>query len=291
MLKTIRELSNDDFHHFEKMETGLEDDYILRIFERLTIGNNRLYGLFIDNQLISMGGYTIFAGRYAMLGRLRSDRRFRGNNYGTALISYVMNAAFQLDGIEWVGANTQEDNLPARRVVDKLGLTSSTMLHGATTNDTSFLERGEKIWHEVHSLEKKKQWLKSLYIDTESIFPYEIYYSFPASDALFTDTDVEAWTFYENEAATRVVILKPDQKGNHYLHVVYPWSDLTTQSGLWETIANDYRELKKQTDDDTYIWIDLKKEEIKALPTNHTFELPSPWVLYGIERNEWSKRN
>ncbi len=169
-------LTSEDFPYLEAMDTGIEDDYVMRIFHRLTTENHRLYGLFIDNEMVSMGGYTIFAGRYAMLGRLRSDRRFRGNNFATQLISYIMNEAFQVNGIQWVGANTQEYNIPARRVVEKLQLNPYVMLHGAVTKDTSALETGAKSWNFIDSIERKKYWLKEVFLKSSSIFPYECYY-------------------------------------------------------------------------------------------------------------------
>lgn len=281
-------LTSEDFPYLEAMDTGIEDDYVVRIFHSLTTENHRLYGLFIDGQMASMGGYTIFAERYAMLGRLRSDRRFRGNNLATQLISYIMNQAFQVDGIQWVGANTQEYNIPARRVVEKLRLKPYVMLHGAVTKDTSALETGAKPWKHIDSIERKKQWLKEVYLKSSSVFPYECYYSFPASKELFCNEDIEKWSFYENEEKTRVLITKYDQKKDHYLHVVYPWSDMLSQKGLWETIAKDYRKLKEQVEGDTYIWIDLTKEEAQSLPENHQFELPSPWILYGVEKENYN---
>ncbi|WP_096200459.1 GNAT family N-acetyltransferase [Bacillus sp. FJAT-45350] len=285
MVKNIRMLNSDDYPYLEAMDTGLEDDYVERIFDRLTSekDHHRLFGLFLDNQMVSMGGYSIFAGRYAMLGRLRSDRRFRGNNLGTELISYIMNEALKLNGIQWVGANTQESNNPARRVVDKLGLKPYVMLHGAITKDTSALVSGAKQWSPVVSSERKLFWIREVFLKPNAVFPYECYYSFPASDELFQRHVIEKWSFYENEDQTRVLITKYDQKGDHYLHVVYPWSDIASQKGLWETISDDYDKLKQQTEGDTYIWMDLTKEDAESLPVGHKFELPSPWILYGRE--------
>lgn len=281
MNKKIRMLKSDDFHHLEAMDTAVEDDYIVRIFQRLTTGNHRLYGLFIDNKMVSMGGYSIFAGSYAMLGRLRSDRRFRGKDLATEVLSHVMNEAFQVDGVQWGGGNTQEQNAPAQRVLEKLGLNRYTKLHGAVTNDTSALELGAKPWNQILSLEKKKQWLRKMYVKPSSVFPFKCYYSFPASDHLFQEDNLKQWSFFENDAKTRFLITKYDQKKDHYLHTVYPWSDIASQQGIWETISNDYRKLAKQTEGNTYIWIDLTKEEADSLPANHKFKLPSPWILYG----------
>ncbi len=289
MNKKIRLLDIEDYPYLEAMDTGIENDYIKRIFERLTTENHRLYGLFIDNQLVSMGGYSLFARKYAMLGRLRSDRRFRGNNFTTQLLNHIKNEAFQMNGIQWVGANTQEDNTPACRVIEKCGLTPHTTLQAAVTNDTSALESGAQPWNPIDSIERKKDWLREAYVKSSSVFPYECYYSFPASDELFQENDLREWSFYENETQTRVLITKHDQKKHHYLHTIYPWNDITSPKGLWETISNAYHKLAKQTDGDTYIWMDLTKEAVQFLPPAHKFELPSPWILYGIDKQTWSK--
>src|SRR5690625_7372225 len=59
------------------------------------------------------------------------------------------------------------------------------------------------------------------------------------------------------------MILKTDQKKHHYLHVVYPWNDSTSQPGLWETVAQAYWNLKRQTAEETYIWTDFTPEEVQ----------------------------
>ncbi|MBP1949959.1 GNAT family N-acetyltransferase [Virgibacillus litoralis] len=287
MDKTIRILNSDDFKHLEKMDTGIEDDYIKRIFNRLITGKNRLYGLFLDDQMVSLGGHSIYASRYAMLGRLRTDRRFMGNGFSTELMYHMMSKAFQINGIQWVGANTQEHNTPARRVMERIGLTPYIPQHAAQTKDTTALETGSEPWTPVTDLQRKKDWLKEMYSTPISIFPYECYYSFPVSKDLFQEHDLIKWSFYENQSKTRALITKTDQKKHHYLHAIYPWNDITSQEGLWETIANDYQQLLNQTEEETYIWMDLTKEQANALPINHQFTLPSPWILYGIDKSNW----
>lgn len=285
----IRLLNNEDFPYFEAMETAIEEDYILGIFDKITSGKNKLYGLFIDNQLISMGGYSVFANHYAMLGRLRSDVRYRGKHYATELLTHVLNDAFHMQGIEWIGANTQEYNKPARRIVENLGFKPYTTLHGAVTQDIKVLDREAKPWNPIHSLERKKYWLKETYLKHSAVFPYECYYSFPASEALFQDQEVESWNFYENNEKTRFLITKYDYKRKHYLHVAYPWDDITSQEGLWETISQGYNKLLQEKGENSYIWMDLKKEAAQLLPTDHQFELPSPWILYGIDKSNMSQ--
>lgn len=289
MEKSIRLLTKEDFCYLNAMETGIENDYVKRIFDRLVSGNNRLYGLFWDDQLVSIGGYSIFADRYAMLGRMRSDIRYRGNDLSTQLMAQVREEAFKLQGIKWVGANTQEENTSARRVLQKIGLTEHIVIHGATATNVSILEQEAKPWKKVQNLDQKKEWVEKAYIKTGAIFPFECYYPFPASKDLFSDEHLAGWTFYENEEATRILIMKKDVKGHHYLQTIYPWDDLMDQSGLWETISKAYQELLGNEEEESYIWMDLTKQQVASLPKNHPFTLPSPWILHGTSRNATEK--
>ena len=289
MNELIKQLNIHDLPTVESMQTGIEDDYVIRIFERLSSPPHRLFGLFVDGRLVSMAGYTIYAKHYAMVGRLRSDTRFKGKGYSTKLTSYVFNKASEEKSIVWVGANTQEHNIPAQRVLEKNQLDTYTTLHGAVTKDTSMLETEAKPWNRITSLDHKKAWLEETYIKSGKPFPYECYYPFPGSKYLFHDEDLKQWNFYENEDHTRFVITKTDQKKHHYLHAVYPWKDITSQKGLWETISKDYRNFAAQNEEETYIWMDLTREEAKLLPADHAFELPDPWILYGAKTEAWGK--
>jgi hypothetical protein len=285
----IRQLDQKDLAIVESMQTGMEDDYVIRIFDRLSSPPHRLFGSFVDDKLVSMAGYTIFANHYAMIGRLRSDIRFKGNGHATKLASHVINEACKEKNIVWVGANTQEQNTPARRVLEKNRLDQLIKLHGAITKDISMLETGAEPWNRITSLERKKFWLKEIYMKSGRPFPYECYYPFPGSEYLFRDEDIKHWNFYENEKQTRFLITKTDQKKHHYLHAVYPWGDFTSQKGLWETISRDYRNFTAQNEEETYIWMDFTKEEAQLLPKDHTFELPDPWILYGSKTEAWGK--
>ncbi|WP_077324706.1 GNAT family N-acetyltransferase [Virgibacillus siamensis] len=286
MSSTIRLLQDDDKPLVEAMDTGIENDYVLRVFDRLSREPNRIYGLFQDGQLVSIGGISIYANTYAMLGRIRTDRRFKKKGYASEIMSYIKDVAFRDEKIQWVGANTQEENLPARRVMEKIGLSEYTMLHGALTKNTSMLESGAMPWRPVTELERRKKWIHQTFIEPGNVFPYECYYPFPATANLFPDHELRKWTFYENADASRFLITKPDQKKHQYLHVIYPWSDLSDQEGLWETISRDYRQLANQTGEETYIWMDLTKEEAQTLPADHAFILKSPWILYGKNKSK-----
>lgn len=268
------------------MQTGLEEDYMLAVYPSLTDGDNRLFGLFIDEQLVSTAGYTIFANHFIMLGRLRSDVRFRGKNYATEILQYVKELSLQLPEVAFVGANTEKHNLPAQKVLSKIGLPHVATLYAAQTTDLSSLMSDENstIWTKLTDLGRKQHWLAQTYLSesfSKKVFPFEAYYPFPASEKLFSEEQLEKWDFYENEDQTRYVILCEEDKGGHYLHVIYPWDDFTQQKSLWNTVQA-YYSITLLENPETIIWIDLTETEAELLPSNHPFELPSPWMLHGV---------
>jgi len=285
--QTIRLLNSDDYSHMEALHTGIDEDYVKHIFHKLIAGPNRIYGLFVDEKMVSIGGYSVFARHYAMLGRLRTDQRYKGSGLSTALMRHIMNEVLQQKTIQWVGANTQQHNHPAQLVIEKTGLSRQTTLYGAITDDVSSLTSGAKSWNPITDLKRKQAWVDKIYVQPQAFFPLECYYPFPGSADLFPTEKLEQWDFYENNAKTRIMILKTDQKKHHYLHVVYPWNDSTSQPGLWETVAQAYWNLKRQTAEETYIWTDFTPEEVLHLPPDHGFELPSPWILYGLKKTNW----
>lgn len=130
----IRKLHKEDIPLLHTMRTGFEHDYILPIAAELMEGDNRLFGLFVDDTLASFAGCSIFAGRYAMLGRLRSDRRFQSNGYATQLMRHMRDLAFQLPEITWVGGYTQENNFSGKRVMEKVDLQPLAVRYGAISS-------------------------------------------------------------------------------------------------------------------------------------------------------------
>ncbi|MUV36389.1 hypothetical protein JNUCC1_00191 [Lentibacillus sp. JNUCC-1] len=286
MTQYIRTLNEKDYSHIANMQTGINDDYVLRVFPELLERGDTIYGLFADDQLACIGGFSVIAGSYAMLGRLRSDTRFRGYGYATTLMKYITTEAFKNPRINWVGANTEENNLPARRVLEKIGLTPIISLYGATTKEPGLLKGKCDIWTKIDDTNRKQAWLESVFTQPKTVFPYECYYPLPATPHLFEPDTIKDWVFYENAAQTRMVILKPDRKKHQYLHVVYPWSDFSIQEGLWETIESEYKTLKHKTSErETLVWIDLTEYDVSLLPWAHPFTLKSPWILHGITRD------
>ena len=283
MNETIRQLTGDDFQALQDMDTGIDDDYVIRVFDRISTGPNRIFGLFQDGQLASIGGYTIFAGSYAMLGRMRSDVRFRGQSLSSRLMAHVRDVALEHPGIRFVGANTQEFNLPAQRVLEKIGLSRQAELFSAITETVEVFETGAAPWRKIDSHDEKMRWLEAVYIRSGRVFPLECYYPFPATPDLFSGEAFAQWDFHENPARDRIVITKHDVKKYDYLHTIYPWEDLFDQPGLWETLRAPFEKIRHDSREGAFVWIDLTRAQASKLPDGHPFDLPSPWFLYGTE--------
>lgn len=284
MEKLIRALTKKDLPKLKAMETGIEDDYVIRVFDRISTGNNKLFGLFTDGQLVSVGGLTVFAKQYAMLGRMRSDLRFQGNDLSTSLMSKVLEETFKIPDIQWVGANTQEKNIPAQRVLKKIGLAERHISYGATALEISSLENGGTPWRREDNISRKRQWLQLLFVESSAVFPYECYYPFPATEEMFEDSQIAGWNFFENPEGNRVLITKKDYKKYNYLQAIYPFDDVMGQPGLWDTIAHAQQQLASELNKEIHIWMDLTKQQAAELPDNHPFALPSPWILFGKGR-------
>lgn len=274
------------------MDTGIIDDYVIQVFERLSTGPNRIYGLFVDEQLVSIAGYSIFANRYVMLGRLRSDRRYRGKNYATKIMKYIRDIAFQLPNITWVGGNTQEDNLAARRVLTNIGLIEQETLYPAITKEIDMFIHGNKKWHSIEKSNDKVNLLKDTYLHNRRVFSLECYYPFPATNTLFTNSEINNWNVYKSHQHSYPLVTKKDIKKDIFLQVIYPFSDVFTQLGLWETVYDDYLKLKFiHPDQEVYIWLDIPEVHIHHLPSNHPFSIDSPWILHGMSIDNWKQSN
>ena len=279
----FRQLELGAREKLEQMETGIEDDYVVRIFDRLIEHKeHKVFGLFAGDQLASVGGYTIFADQYAMLGRLRTDVRYRGEGLATKLLERVIQEIEKLDGVNWVGGNTQRHNYSGMKVLNKLGLPQLIDLHASTVVDDKKLntETGP-LWKEISELDEKKRWLNPLSKDPKTIFPYESYYPFPASPTLFKDENIKNWMMFKNEAEDRFVIVKEDQKKYKYAQTIYLWEDLWEQPGLLKTISHAKHRLAQQSEEDIYIRFDLTDNQRAEVPDEDAFTFQDPWVLHG----------
>ncbi|KGX92872.1 GCN5 family acetyltransferase [Pontibacillus halophilus JSM 076056 = DSM 19796] len=276
----MRKLTNDDYDSLLHMDTGIQDDYVVRIFPQLVSSNTQaLYGLFEGDVMKTVAGYTIFADHFAMLGRLRSDRRFYSKGYATELLSYIIQDLRKLDNVQWIGAHTQIENKPARRVLDKLSISPVESTYHAAIDDWQHLgeiDPGTR-WEEVTQLHEKKAWIQKLSETSFRIYPYEMYYPFPYVEQLLSDAYIESSAFYVNDDGTRYVMMKEDVKRVRRTHVKYLWDDLHEQRGLWRTIA--YEAAKHPNNEAP--WIDVLPTVYEALQDEHGMDFSEEWILYG----------
>lgn len=282
-VQDIRILTEDDLHALQQMNTGIEDDYVIRIFpDLIKRDNNVVYGLFEGDKMVSVAGSTIFGDHLAMLGRLRSDIGYTSKGYASNILQFIKDDLKKQQNIKWIGAHTQTSNVAAKRVVHNI-----TIPHFATTHPL-VLTKPEKItgtegapWKEVHDLSMKREFIHSLKNQDLEVFPYEAYYPLPFEESLFTDTYLEECRCYLNEAKNRFVFIKDDQKGEFYAHVKYFWDDHYEQAGFWETVKMDL-----MRDPEKYgAWIDFSPQGFAAIPTLDPFDVTEAWELYG----EWVK--
>ncbi|MEF3331201.1 N-acetyltransferase [Oceanobacillus oncorhynchi] len=284
----IRQLLPSDKILMENMQTEIEDDYIIRIFEILCTGNHVLFGLFYNNQLVSTAGYSVFASAYAMLGRLRSDIRYQGNRYSNRITKYVLDQAFQNKDVEWAGANTQAHNAPAQKVLNRIDLEKQTEFYGCIAKTLDGISGAEETWREITQTDEKLKLLNTYHVHENTFFPLECYYPFPSSPKLFQEDQIKSWRFFQ-ENGHPPLITKKNIKKEVYLHAIYPYKDLFQRRGLWNTIAKAQHALQIQhPDKKVHVWIDIPAAIIDQLPNAHPFELDSPWLLYGIDREAWA---
>lgn len=276
----IRALTLDDNRSVANLQTNIKDDYVIRIFPDLVQSDiHAVYGLFENDTLITIAGYSLFPGGYVMLGRLRSDIRYHAKGYATQILNFIIEDLKTNPHINWIGANTNILNQAARRVLGKLELNKIKTLHSLSVKDAKKLSGtyGD-IWDEITSVEKKRE-LLTTYVDNNiiDIYPYECYYPFPFTQELLSDQHIEESTFYRNPTNDRLMIIKNDQKNEWFAHVKYFWNDHFEQAGFWETI---YHYIENNADKPRP-WLDFSDQGYKNIPNLEAFDLTDGWILHG----------
>lgn len=179
------------------------------------------FGYFINNQLVSTAGYTIFGPGLAMLGRLRSDIRYRGHGYSKQLTKYVLDQAFQTKELKWLGANTQADNIPAQKVLNHIHLEKQTAFYGCTAKRLDVLMDKEPGWQEVTQKELKNKLLNTYHIAKKTFFPLECYYPFPSLPELFQNDQIKSWRFFSRGRTSPFNYKKKDIKKKRFIFTQY----------------------------------------------------------------------
>ncbi|WP_226580391.1 GNAT family N-acetyltransferase [Halobacillus litoralis] len=277
----VKSLTMKDFPALQAMDTGIEDDYVVRIFDRLiTSEEHRLFGLFQHNQMLAVGGYSLFGQKkFAMLGRLRSDRRFQTKGNATELLKPIIKDLKEDPDVKWIGANTHLSNLAARRVLDKLGIEQGPVIHYLTLTRPELLSGHTPgpVWRELDSVDDKRHLLMNVSENKLQMFPYECYYPLPFDNALFTDEYLKEASFYQKPDKTRFVIVKNDTKKYDYSHVKYFWDDHYDQPGFFETIVDHWEKHPHHAG----CWIDFSHQGFQNIPDPSAYDVQEPWILYG----------
>lgn len=273
-----RRLTPDDFKAFKQMDTGIEDDYVARIFPN-AVEQEVAYGIFLDKQLVCIAGYTLFAGQYAVLGRLRTDRRFRGQGLATHLLKELCKEIDRNHKMVWVGLATEMNNHPVHRIADKLGMTRLSVFESCILTERGQVQMknqsGEACeWKPVTSNWEKRTLLENVSEEENQlhIFPYECYYPLPYEKALWTDDYLSGCIFLK--CRDRFVVLLKDDKGESYLHVKYFWDDAFKQPGLWKKVLEEAEKTGRK------VWIDLPADVELPENTADMFRRRT-WTCYG----------
>lgn len=274
----IRKLEWEDLDNLKQMDTGIEDDYVLRIFPKLIESKeHEIFGLFQGEALVSVAGYTIFADKFAMLGRMRSDRRYTGKGYSTEVMTFIAELLRKDPDIHWIGANTQTHNYPAQRVIERSGMKPGPVHYYAILKaKIDHLGTKGQLWKKIDGLASKRILLSSLDYNALDAFPYECYYPLPFDKGLFTDDYLNECTFYINPAEDRFVIFRNDWKGDLHTHVKYFWDDHFQQPGFFETVYQNWAENPEAAG----AWVDFSETGYKNIPDPSLFEVQKPWLLY-----------
>lgn len=277
---TIRPLTSSDQALVYAMDTGIKEDYVLRILHHL-LQHERVYGALYNNKLVGIASYTLFEGHFAVLGRLRTDISFRGKGVATGLLSFIMEKLKANPAIEWIGLTTLDDNIPVHRIANTLGLNHLVTYFSYRMNDKDLSELSNpemSLWKEIVHLEHKKtyikEWLPDPHDNPLGMFPYECYYPLVLDHRLLTDEYITSCRMFVHEVKSRFVLLMPDDKGEHYLHAKYFWKDVFLDKGLIQLLK------KVAKDENRILWLD-STEDIHNQPIDLFFSNRESWRLYG----------
>lgn len=274
---SIRRLTIKDFSLYQHIQTGMDNDYMLSVFDRLvTPPANYLYGLFHDDVLLSVAGYTHFPGGNVMLGRLRSDKRFRQLGYPTQLLHYLVDTVKQDPNVKFIGGYTHIDNTPAKKILTKLGMKHIDTYHSFPAVNLKPLITDQMLWDEITDNQKKRQALQTLIKQGVASFPYEAYYPFPLTASLIPAEKLRAMRLFQSPLTGYFLFVDNDYKGEALLNIRYVHDDIFTTPGLFYTID---QLLKHESD--RLPWFNFSKTQYHKLTHKDCFRLEPGWELHG----------
>lgn len=274
---SIRPLTTTDFPLYQQMKSGMENDYMLTVFDRLvTPPNNYLYSLFHDETLAAVAGYTYFPGGNVMLGRLRSDRRFRQLGYSTQLLHYLIDTIKQDPDVHFIGGYTHIDNVPAKKILAKLGMMPIDTYYSFPATNLQPLIIDQTLWDEVTGHDQKRHALQTLIENGLPSFPYEAYYPLPLSQSLMPDEKLSSMRVFQSPVTDNYLFVDEDYKGEALLNIRYVHNDIFTTPGLFNTI----QALLKH-EPDRLPWFNFSQRQYNELKHTNCFRLEKGWELHG----------
>ncbi len=269
----IRKLTAADRKDVIAMETGIEDDYVIRIFPKL-IEQHDMLGYFEGPTLVGIAGMTIYEGEIAVLGRLRTHSNYRGRGIASALMNELKEEAFHSLNLNWACYATEENNIPGNRMARHLqmnleAIVVSSRISPGTVEGTL----DTQPYRSDYSRESKKKYLEEYSVNEDlDFFPHSIYYPLPYVPNL-TDGYLDSIEMFQNHSGSFIIM--KEEKGATYLHVKV-WNERTLHSKeLWQ-IVNAEAEKEARS-----IWIDLPTEQAKWLEA-HSHQ--TIWHLYGKKK-------
>lgn len=277
-MDTIRLLTFEDLSVYQKMQTGVEKDYMLDVFKRLTTTNeNRLFGYFVGETLVAVAGYTYFPGGNVMLGRLRSDYRYRKQGYPTKLLTALVKQLSSDKTVRFIGGYTHISNTPAKKIMSRLGFQFiDTHYSFACTDLSPFLSSKTRVWDELITFDKKKAALERLTHTTVTSFTYEAYYPFPYSERLIPEEKLNKLRIFQSPKTKEYLYMDEDFKGEDLLVIRYFSDDLFDTPGLFDTIhfalSGEHR----------LPWFDFSPNQFNRLIHQDAFQIEKGWELHGM---------
>ncbi|MFP7479144.1 hypothetical protein [Terribacillus saccharophilus] len=282
-MTTIRQLTMDDYRAVLDMQTGIEDDYVLRIFPQL-IENpaQTLFGLITAEGITAVAGVYRLPNGNGILGRLRSDVRFHSRGNATALLQHIIASCEEDPMMNWIGAITRKSNLPAQRVLDKLNM------HAESSFISLVMEAPEKCdipsaapWEMMEGTDNKRAAIEQSAVDAKAAFyPYEAYFPIPYASAILQDDYLEKLAVFRNPDSSRIMTIQEDYKGQDIAQIQYLWPDVFQQDGLWTTVFHYLNHSDKQL----VPQLDVSLENAASIPEayrNSFTEDDDPWLIYG----------
>lgn len=277
-MDTIRLLKFEDLKIYKKMQTGVKKDYMLDVFKRLTTTKeNRLFGYFVDDTLVAVAGYTYFPGGNVMLGRLRSDHRYRKQGYPTKLLTALVKRLSSDITVRFIGGYTHISNIPAKKIMSRLGFEFIDTHHSFSCTDLSpFLSSEALVWDELMTMDKKKASLSQLSNTDLTSFTYEAYNPFPYSETLIPEEKLAQMRIFQSPQTKECLYIDHDFKGEDLLVIRYFSNDLFQTTGLFDTVhyaLNGERRLP---------WFDFSPVQFNHMIHQEAFQIEEGWELHGV---------